>query len=208
MEITLGGGAPGADTGGMTQMAERPIQSVAPPEAKPVTTAPAAKVPEMVVPEEAKPKPRTTAKPVAKPDEKSASRKPTSGPEVKPGAARIPTGGLAVPFGGLSTSGGGGTGGTRVVGDFCCPEYIETMNRLIYNNWNQQQGAAGSVDVMFTIRRDGMITQVVVDKSSNNPLLDLESRRAVIATQQLPALPEKFTRPALTVILTFEYKRL
>jgi TonB family protein len=204
--ISLGGGAPGTDTGGMTQMADRPVQSVAPPEAKPVVTAPAAKVPEMVVPAEVS-KPRTPTKPVEKPDAKSASRKPTSGPEVKPGAARIPTGGLAVPFGGLSTSGGGGTGGTRIVGDFCCPEYIETMNRLIYNNWNQQQGAPGSVDVRFTIRRDGMLTLVVVDKTSNNPLLDLESRRAVLVTKQLPPLPEKFTRPTLTVILTFEYKR-
>ena len=40
-----------------------------------------------------------------------------------------------------------------------------------------------------------------------NPLLDLESRRAVIVTQRISPLPEQFTRPTLTVYLTFEYKR-
>jgi TonB family protein len=125
---------------------------------------------------------------------------------VRSGAARAETGGAEVAFGGLA-SGGGGTGGARVEGDFCCPEYIETMKQLIYANWNRQQGALGQVEVKFIIRRDGMMTNVVVDKTSNNPLLDLESRRAVLVTQQIPPLPERFTRPTLTVYLIFEYKR-
>ena len=81
------------------------------------------------------------------------------------------------------------------------------MKSRIYANWNQQQGARGSVDIKFIIRRDGMLTAIAVDKSSGNPLLDLESRRAVIVTQRISPLPEQFTRPTLTVYLTFEYKR-
>ena len=203
--ISLGGVA-GPDTGGMTSIATRTVQAEAAPNTRPVVTPPAAKTPAMVAPTpDARPKP--APKPVEKPVDKAASRKPSTGAEVRTGAARVDTPNAAeVPFGGLS-SGGGGTGGARIEGDFCCPAYIETMKGLIYANWNQQQGARGSVDIKFIIRRDGMLTAVAVDKSSGNPLLDLESRRAVIVTQRIPPLPDQFTRPTLTVYLTFEYKR-
>lgn len=204
MMISIGG-VPGQDTGGMTSIANRPVQEVAPPEAKAVVTPPAAKVPEMVAPApEVKPKP--AVKPVEKPIDKAATRKPSTGPQTRTGAGRVETGGAEVPFGGLA-QGGGGTGGARVEGDFCCPEYIETMKRMIYANWNQRQGAIGQVEVKFTIRRDGMLANVGVEKTSGNPLLDLESRRAVLVTQRLPPLPDQFTRPTLTVYLIFEYKR-
>jgi TonB family protein len=168
-----------------------------------VVTAPAAKPPSMVAPA---PEVVSKAKPVEKPVDKSAARKPSTGAELKIGPARVETRGAEVPFGGLA-SGGGGTGGARIEGDFCCPEYIETMKRMIYANWNQHQGSMGLVEVKFTIRRDGMMTNVAVEKTSGNPLLDLESRRSVLVTQRLPPLPEQFTRPTLTVYLIFEYKR-
>lgn len=207
MMISLGG-VPGEDTGGKTSITSRPVQDTAPADAKPVNTPPAAKTPEMTVPEpDVKPKP--IAKPVTKPVEQSATRKPTTGPELKSGAARVVTPKAAeIPFGGLSESSGGSTGGPRLdVANFCCPEYIETMTQRIRTNWDQQQGAAGQTIVKFTIRKDGMLTNVEVEKSSNNPLLDLESRRAVLMTKQLPALPGQFDRPTLTVYLTFDYKR-
>jgi TonB family protein len=203
MMISLGG-VPGQDTGGMTSIANRPVQAAV-PDAKPVITPPAAKVPEMVAPEpEAKPRP--AVKPVEKPLDKATARKPSTGPATRTGAARVEKGGADVPFGGLA-QGGGGTGGARIEGDFCCPEYIETMKRMIYANWNQRQGALGQVEVKFTIRRDGMMANVMVEKTSGNPLLDFESRRAVLVTQKLPPLPDQFTRPSLTVYLLFEYKR-
>jgi protein TonB len=199
------GGVPGQDTGGMTSIATRTVQAAA-PNTRSVVTPPAAKTPAMVAPTpDAKPKP--APKPVEKPVDKAATRKPSTGAEVKTGPARVDTPNAAeVPFGGLA-SGGGGTGGARIEGDFCCPAYIETMKSLIYANWNQNQGARGSVDIKFIIRRDGVLTAVSVDRSSGNPLLDLESRKAVLFTKQLPPLPDQFTRPTLTVYLTFEYKR-
>jgi periplasmic protein TonB len=204
--ISLGGVA-GQDTGGMTPIATRTVQAEAAPNTRPVVAPPAANTPAMVAPTpDAKPKP--APKPVEKPVDKAATRKPSTGAEVKTGPARVDTPNAAeVPFGGLSSSSGGGTGGARIEGDFCCPAYIETMKSLIYANWNQQQGARGSVDIKFIIRRDGVLTAVSVDKSSGNPLLDLESRKAVLFTKQLPPLPDQFTRPTLTVYLTFEYKR-
>ena len=90
--------------------------------------------------------------------------------------------------------------------NFCCPGYLETMTQRIRSNWAQQQGAAGQALVKFTVRRDGMLTNVEIAKTSDNPQLDLESRRAVIATRQVPALPDQFRRPDLTVYLAFDYK--
>jgi len=144
---------------------------------------------------------------VDKPLDKSSSRTPTAGAEVKRGDARADTGAAPIPFGGLST-GGGGAGGVQInVGDFCCPEYIAAMNQRITENWNKNQGAAGITVMKFVIQRDGTITGVETDQPSRNPVLDLESRRALVTTRQLPPLPAAFTRPTLTVFLSFEYKR-
>jgi periplasmic protein TonB len=207
MTISLGG-APGPDAGGMTQLSSRPVQSVTPPDAKPrVETPPAAKQPEMIAPDPlAKTKPKESTK-LDKPVEKSASRKPTSGEAVKTGDALANTRGQAIPFGGLSTSGGGGTGATLDVKDFCCPEYIVTMVQRIRSNWSAQQGAGGNAIVKFTIRRDGMLTNVELERSSGNEVLDLAARRAVLYTRQLPPLPAQFTEPFLTVHVDFGYYR-
>ncbi len=147
-----------------------------------VETPPAAKAPEMSIPDpELRPTPRTPVK-VDKPVDKASSRKPTTGAEVKTGDARADTGAAPIPFGGLST-GGGGTGGVQVnVGDFCCPEYIATMNQLITQNWNRNQVSAGKTIMKFIIQRNGMLTAIEVDQSSGNPVLDLESRRALLTT--------------------------
>ena len=135
-----------------------------------------------------KPKPVTEA--VEKPVEKSSTRKPSTGAEVRSGAARVETPNAAqVPFGGLAERAGAtSAGGPRLdVANFCCPEYVDTMSQRIRSNWDQKQGAAGQTIVKFTIRRDGMLANVEVEKTSGNPLLDLESKRAVINTRQLPA---------------------
>jgi TonB family protein len=206
MTISLGGPA-GADTGGMTSIADRAVQSIAKPDApKAVETPPAAKAPEMVEPERiAKPMP---VRPVRKPDESSKARTPTTGAEIKTGAARVATGGAAIPFGGLaSSSKGGGDGVTLDVQNFCCPEYIVLMRQRIYQRWSANQGASGEPVIKFTIRRDGMLTQVELEKSSGQALLDIEARRAVLTTVQLPPLPREFTGDHLTVHLMFEFKR-
>lgn len=205
MMISLGPSGT-ADTSGMTAITSAPVQAEA--DAKPAPR-PAAKAPEMLAPAP-EVKPKTPEKPVAKPVEKSSTRKPSTGAEIKTGAARVVVPNAAqVPFGGLAErAGGGSTGGVRLdVANFCCPEYIETMTQRIRSNWDEQQGAAGQTVVKFTIRRDGMLTNVEVEKTSGNPLLDLESRRAALQTRQLPPLPDRFTRPTLTVYLTFDYKR-
>lgn len=211
MMITLSGGS-GPDAGGMTPISGRAVQEVAAPDARPTPEVPPAPAPpEMIAPEPAaKPAPKTPPKPTAKPADTSASRKPTTGPQVKTGDARVETGGAAIPFGGLTRPSGGGQpsgGATTDYADFCCPAYLTQMTDLIKRNWNQNQGASGQVKVRFTVRRDGMLTDVQVEEPSGIALLDLESQRAILKARQIPPLPREFTENTLTVHLIFEYHR-
>jgi outer membrane biosynthesis protein TonB len=207
MMITLGG-TEGPDAGGMTTIAARPVQRVAEPEEKPSRpTPPAAKPPEMVAPDPvAKPKPPTPVKPIEKPRDTSSSKKPTTGAEIKSGAAKAETAGAQVPFGGLTT-GGGGTGGARVdVANFCCPSYLATVVSTIKRNWNQGQGVAGQNTVKFVVHRDGRIDGIEVEQSGGQ-LLDIASQRALQVTRQVTQLPREFTGDTLTIHLIFEYSR-
>jgi TonB family protein len=63
------------------------------------------------------------------------------------------------------------------------------------------------VQMKFTIRRDGTIQDVRVEKASNIPLLDVESQRAILKTAAVPPLPREFTENTLTVHLIFDYQR-
>lgn len=210
MMITLSGGT-GPDAGGQTQISNTPVQEVS-TETKPApVTPPAPKVPEMVAPEpKATPAPKNPPKRTEKPVDKSSSRKPTTGPQARTGDARVETGGQATPFGGLTRPSGGGTAGTAATTDFanfCCPTYLIQMTDLIKRNWNPNQGASGQVQVKFVIQRDGTVTDVEIEKSSNISLLDLESQRSLAKTRALPPLPREFTENTLTVHLNFDYHR-
>lgn len=208
MTIELGG-TPGPETGGMTSISTRAVQEVAPPDAKPAPpTPPAAKAPEMVTPSPtAKPAPKTPPKPIEKPADKSASRKPATGAEVRSGAARYETGGAPTPFGGLTTGGGGAGGATVDVQNFCCPEYLVKMVQMIRSNWNQNQGTTGEVQVKFTIYRDGAIGNVEVETSSGLFNLDQEARRALVKTRKLLPLPSEYSGNTLPVHIVFKYQR-
>ena len=206
MTISLGG-TEGPNLGGLTTMAGRAVQEIAKPNARVTDTPPAAKPPEMVEPTSVvKPVP-TPTRPIAKPADSSRSPSPTAGAEIKSGSSRVNTGGAAIPFGGLA-QGGGGAGGVQLdVKNFCCPEYLTQMVQKIRSNWNANQGAGGQPIIKFTIRRDGMLTNVELEKSSGQALLDLEARRAVHKTMQLPPLPREFPESSLTIHLTFDFQR-
>ncbi len=205
MTISLGG-TDAPNLGGLTTMAGRAVQEIAKPDARVTDTPPAAKPPEMVEPTSVvKP---TPARPVAKPADTSRARTPTAGAEIKTGSARVNTGGAAIPFGGLAQGGGGGAGGVQLdVKNFCCPEYLTQMIQKIRSNWNANQGAGGQPTIKFVIRRDGMLANVELEKSSGQALLDLEARRAVHKTMQLAPLPREFPDSSLTIHLTFDFQR-
>jgi TonB family protein len=205
MQISLGG-APGPQAGGMTPMGGRPVQ--APPleaaNRRLPQTAPAPKPPEMTLPAPRTRVPAAKA-PVKTAPPEAASRTPSLGPEPQAGSAVADTGARGVGFG--LTTGGGGTGGYLDVGNFCCPEYLNTMLQLIQRNWNSRQQVAGQTIVKFTIQRDGRITGVEIERPSGFFALDQTAQRALLLTRQLPALPAQYTENDLTVHLIFRYER-
>jgi len=196
------GGAPGPKTGGLEQIGGKAIQEVAPPQPpKREETAPAPIQPKMTLPN-----PKTRSKPTKEkaPDD-AAGRAPVTGERVQDGNAPVETQARGVGFG-LSSAGGLGGQLQLDVREFCCPKYLEMIIEQITRNWHPDQGRPGlRTIVKFTIRRDGTVDAVTVDRPSGVPDLDLSARRAVqLAT--LERLPGEFPNPTLTVRMTFEYE--
>jgi TonB family protein len=104
------------------------------------------------------------------------------------------------------SSGGGGTGATLEISNFCCPEYLTGMAATVKSNWNNQQGAVGRVHLRFVIQKDGRIVDITVEDSSGVEALDFYARRALLLSK-LPPLPGAFPDSALAVHLYFEYQR-
>ena len=208
MTISLGG-APGPRSGGMTSMGGQPVQQVAPPEPKArpePPRAPAAKPPEMVEPIKSAPK-KPAPPPTAAPKnttEQAPGKVPVRGAQLQTGNAVAQTGGTGIGFG-LST-GGGGTGGEINLGDFCCPDYLETMLQIIQRNWNPKQQVSGVSAVRFTVQRDGSIASAELAAPSGYAVLDLTAQRAIL-TSRLPPLPRAYTNNQLTITLSFRYQR-
>jgi TonB family protein len=207
MTISLGG-ATGPRSGGMTAMGGRPVQQVAPPDAKarpePVQ-APAAKPPAMVEPVgKAAKKPSPTPDAPKTTTEQAPGRVPIKGAQLQAGTAVAQTGGTGIGFG-LST-GGGGTGGEINLGDFCCPDYLETLLQIIQRNWDAKQQVAGVAGVRFTVQRDGSITDTELAVPSGFAVLDLAAQRAILMSR-LPPLPRAYTNTQLTITLSFRYQR-
>ena len=208
MTISLGGPR-GPGEGGLTPLGGRPVQAILPlVEARrpqwiqPPTPTP----PKMTVPvEEPAPRPEVQTEVKTAPDE-ARGRTPTRGPELLDGTTMADTGveGIGV---GLSTGGLGGSGADLNVGDFCCPEYLATMIELIRRRWDPNQEVPGTSVVRFTVQRNGIIDDVVVDRGSGYFALDMSAQRAVLMTSELPPLPSAFSQDNLTVHLTFEYRR-
>jgi TonB family protein len=205
MTITLGGGS-GPQTGGMTSIGGRPVQTETPPDEptrREASRPAAAKIPEMTLPT---PNARVVKAPnVKQAPEEARGRTPTRGAEVTAGSAVAETGARGQGFG--LSSGGAGLGSTLDVADFCCPDYIVLMTDLIRRSWNPTAEVSGQTIIKFTIQRDGRITEPALEKSSGYTALDLNAQRAVTITRQLPPLPAAFSNPTLTVHLNFQYQR-
>lgn len=207
MTISLGG-APGPKQGANPITAKQ-VQEAVPETVKPKNDAPPALVkPEMIEPvKAARPDPKTPAKPEPKKEVAQLhGAKPTQGTEVKVGTAKVETHGSAIPFGGLATGGGGAGQAYTDYANFCCPEYISSVTDQIRRNWNSKQQQDGTSAIKFTIRRDGTITDVIVEQGANQ-ILNLASQRAVITTQRVAPLPAAFTPETLILHVVFQYQR-
>lgn len=207
MMVSLGG-SPGPETGGRRPESSQNLQTVAPPTPRPQPVLPpTVATPEMVVPTKAPPR-KTPAPPVKQaPRDATVRTTPSVGTEVMKGDANANTQSRnQTPFGGVAT-GGGGTGPRLDVANFCCPQYLITMQDRILRNWESKQQALGTTGVVFVVQRDGTLTDVAVEKTSGNSQLDFLATRALQLTRQLPPLPAEYPNPTLRVHLSFEYQR-
>ena len=208
MNISLGG-SPGPKTGGLQQIGGRAIQAALPSSDPQIakTTLPSVTPtpPKMTLPD-----PKQKVRPPTKPTVTSKDPKGTAvgrGFETQQGTAKVETFAKGQGFG-LSSGGNAGDGGVKLgVEGFCCPEYVLDMRNRIIKNWNQNQRAAGVVIMKYIIQRNGLITDIEVETSSGNAVLDLAAQRALINTRTLAPLPAGFTGQRLPVQLTFEYFR-
>jgi TonB family protein len=89
--------------------------------------------------------------------------------------------------------------------DFCCNEYLTLMVEAIRAKWKGDQGVPGSNVMTFTIRRDGTIERVQLERPSGLRVLDDESQHALLATAKLQPLPPQYPNATLTVHLRFDY---
>jgi len=204
MNISLGG-TPGPKSGGMTTIGGRKIEAGAPaaePKAERVALPAPKAEPAMVLPDpKLKPRPAPKETPTAK-DLPGKGR----GFETQSGSTTVETGVKGVGFG-LSTTGGGGSGSYLDTKDFCCPAYLQDMLDRIRANWNQQVQTSGINLMKFTILRNGQLSEIKLEQSSNVYALDAASQRALALTQRVGPLPAAFPDDHLTVHLTFEYQR-
>jgi TonB family protein len=198
MQISLGPAGPGPITG-RTPMPGRAVEA-APEAPKPAPVAPPApRAPEMTLPKAEKTPPRQQPKSAA---DDAKGRVMPKAAVASPGSTAVDTGAKGMGFG---LSGGGGPGGYLDVQNFCCPEYLITMSQLIQRNWNSRQEVAGDTLMKFTIQRDGRLTGIEVERTSNYFALDQTAQRALYTTR-LPPLPAQFSEPTLTVHLNFGYQ--
>jgi TonB family protein len=207
MNISLGG-SPGPRTGGTQMIGGQRIDAAVPSSAPTIVRnkLPSPAVPPKMTLPDPKATPRTPPKTTA------ASKDPKGtatgrGFEAQAGTTRVDTGAKGQGFG-LSSGGGGGDGSSRLdTSNFCCPEYITDMLNRIDRNWNRLQQATGTVVVKYTIQRNGQLTDIEVENTSGNPILDLASHRALLSTRTIAPLPAAFPEPHLTVHLEFRYER-
>ena len=207
MTISLAAGTPGPTSGGMTAIGGKPVQVVTPPEEvkkpEPIR-APAAKAPEMTIPQKDA-RNRTGAANITQAPDEARGRTPTRGAETSAGSALAETGVRGQGFG-LTTGGGGGSGSQLDVENFCCPDYIQLMVQQVHASWDYRVERPGLTVVKFTIQRNGQITDAQVEQGSGSPILDNAALRAVLLTRTLPPLPDGYPNATLGLHLHFKYE--
>jgi TonB family protein len=203
MTISLGG-APGPKTDGMTQMGGRAVQAAAEKTPR-IQTPPAPERPAMTIPEpnaRVRPeRPRARQAPA-----ESNARALSTGDEPREGSTRSETQVRGAGFG-LATAGGSGGPIEVDAVDFCCREYLVQLRDVIQRNWQQRQNLVGISQVKFTIRRDGLLEDIQIERPSGFTALDLASQLAVQRTGKVAPLPQQYPNQTLTVHMKFEYQR-
>lgn len=92
--------------------------------------------------------------------------------------------------------------------NFEFPYYLGIMQRRIQQHFNvpRMLGVTRLETVIyFRVTRSGRISNVVMERSSSNPVFDLAAQRALNAADPLPPLPEGYRKSYLGVHFAFQY---
>lgn len=93
--------------------------------------------------------------------------------------------------------------------DFPFAPYINRVRRKIAANWRVPEGSQGQerfCRVYFRIQRDGSVTDVSVEETSELFLFDQAAQRAVLNAAPLPPLPREYRDRYLGVHFSFVYR--
>jgi len=93
--------------------------------------------------------------------------------------------------------------------DFAFTYYLNLIHQRIQKQWNpsyqsQSENSIINAIIEFTILRDGTVTNIAIEKSSDRFLFDQAAQRAIYAIGQLPPLPQQFNNDQLFVHIQFE----
>jgi len=144
----------------------------------------------------------TTAADKEKPEEDDFSSGALPKPSVLSGAARTTDKAE-------SAENGNAQSATALVTDaenFPYPWYIAQVREALWNAWTGKMPSGGDLrsTVRFTIKRNGDIKSVSVEKSSGNRLFDNASEASVLSAAPFPQLPDDFFEDMLTVHVEFK----
>ena len=196
--------------------AEPPKIEPPPPDALPIPKFKDLKPPPKIPPKPTQPSLNQTPPPKIAPHpskilENPAQPPPNAIPYGQGGAPSVPTSSFAVgqgnSQGGLAFNGaGGGDFGSRF------SWYVEAVQRRISSNWLQSTidpgiAAAPRVLVVFTILRDGSVTNIQLTQRSNNISVDNSAIRAVKDSGPLQPLPAGYSGSNVNVEFYFDFRR-
>lgn len=112
--------------------------------------------------------------------------------------------GVGIGFGPSDSSLGNSEGGS-----FPYTWYVFAIKKGLDTHWNITGGFNRRIysQVVFTINRDGTLTEIGLEESSKNSIFDQAAVRAVKESDPFPPLPEDFQEPILKVHVRFTVKR-
>ena len=111
------------------------------------------------------------------------------------------------PVGGVGTSleiGGFGPGGAGGAGNqFPFKWYGELVYKRLWEAWDRTDAGTLECKVAFKILKDGKVAGVKIKSSSGDSLFDMTAKRAVLAAEPFPPLPDGFKESELPILVRF-----
>jgi len=109
-----------------------------------------------------------------------------------------------------SSTGGSGTGGPYLISPDLPSYYTDQARERIRSFFTyppRYESLDVTCQVAFDVDRDGRISSIVVIQGTGSPVLDRYAVKALTDTVEIAPLPETVTKPKLTLVVTFSFKK-